>query len=188
MASWHWVDYAIVAVIALSVLTGLIRGFVKELIALSVWIIAGWLSFMYAKPVSLWLATYIQDTSVRVVVSYVLIIVGTLLAGGLVTSMISFIMHRTGLSGTDRLLGLGFGLVRGVFVVSLLMVVVKLTGMPEDEYRQKSKLYAHFSPVVSWMYQYAPDMMKRVEKLEQKTLSSELEQHMDMEVKDFASL
>ena len=65
MQSLHWLDYAILGILVLSVLTGCIRGFFKELISLSIWIIAGWLSLLYAKSVSLWLTTYIQDASIH---------------------------------------------------------------------------------------------------------------------------
>jgi len=166
MAAWHWIDYVIIGVIAVSVVTGLIRGFIKELISLCVWIIAGWLAFVYAKPVAQWLGTYVQDKSAQVVLAYILIIVGTLVVGGVINALLSFIMHRSGLSGTDRLLGVGFGFIRGVFVVGLIMVVIKLSGMPEEDYKEKSLLYSQFNPLVNWMYQYAPDLIKHVETLE----------------------
>ncbi len=187
MASWHWLDYVIAGIIAISVLTGLVRGFVKELIALCVWIVAGWLSFVYAKPVAQWLGTYIQDQSARVVLAYVVIIVGTLIVGGVVNTVFSFIVNRSGLSGTDRLLGLGFGFARGVLVVALIMVVIKISSMPEEEYQEKSLMYAKFNPLVNWMYHYAPDIIKHVEKLEHHA-QPELQHEADMEVRDLESL
>mgnify|MGYP006371064045 FL=1 len=47
MLAFHWVDYVIIAIIGLSVITGLFRGFVKELIALTVWVLAIWLALNY---------------------------------------------------------------------------------------------------------------------------------------------
>lgn len=185
MTSWYWLDLVIIGVIALSILTGLIRGFVKELIALGVWVIAVWLSFVYAKPVSEWLGAYIQDKSARVVLAYILIILGTLLAGGIINSVLSFIMHRSGLSGTDRLLGACFGLIRGVFLVSLVMVMVRLSAFPEDEYAKKSVLYAKFTPMVDWMYQYTPDLIHRVEHFDHQSGKQE---HAELMVRDFQSL
>lgn len=187
MQSLHWPDYAILGILVLSVLTGCIRGFFKELISLSIWIIAGWLSFLYAKPVSLWLTTYIQDASIRIASSYVIIVVATLIAGGLCGSLISFIMHRTGLSGTDRLLGFGFGFVRGVFIVALFMVVMRITGMPVDDYQNNSIFYKHFEPVVSWLYQYVPDMIKHVDSFEQKN-TAQLKSQAEIIMRDFQSL
>lgn len=184
---FHWVDYAIISVIALSAITGLIRGFIKEIVALGVWVTAGWTAFVYAKPVASWLATYVQDKSARVILAYVVIIVGTLIIGGLLNTMLSFIMHHSGLTGTDRLLGVGFGTVRGIFVVALLLVVVRLSAFPEEDYRKHSLLYHYFTPVVDKLYQYVPNVLKRVEDLDHKTKPTR-EKHLEITVRDFQSL
>lgn len=185
----HWIDYAIIGVLTLSAITGLVRGFIKEVVALSVWIVAGWMSFVYAKPVSAWLGAYVHDKSAQVVLAYVVIVVGTLLIGGILNTMMSFIMHHSGLSGTDRLLGLGFGAVRGIFVVALIMVVVRLSALPEEEYRTQSCLYNYFTPVVNWLYRYTPDLIKRVEDLDhQHAAPKKPEQHADIMIRDFQTL
>ncbi len=183
----HWVDYAIIGVIALSALTGLFRGFIKEIVALGVWVVAGWMAFAYAKPVATWLGTYVQDKSVRVILAYVVIIVGTIIIGGLLNTMLSFIMHHSGLTGTDRLLGVGFGTIRGIFVVALIMVVIRLSAFPEEDYRKNSVLYNYFTPGVNWLYQYTPNLLKRVEDLEHQTKPTR-EKHTEITVKDFQSL
>lgn len=187
MSTLHWIDYAIMSVIALSAITGLVRGFIKEIVALGVWVIAGWMAFVYAKPVAAWLGTYVQDKSARVILAYVVIIVGTLIVGGLLNSMLSFIMHHSGLSGTDRLLGVGFGAVRGIFVVALIMVVIRLSALPEDEYRKHAMLYAYFTPAVNWLYQYTPDLLKRVEDIEHHNKPTP-EKHVEITVRDFQTL
>jgi membrane protein required for colicin V production len=56
----QWVDIAIISVIGLSVLTGLFRGFVKELVALCVWVLAIWLGINYSQSLDPWLQSYIQ--------------------------------------------------------------------------------------------------------------------------------
>lgn len=183
----HWVDYAIIGVIALSAITGLIRGFIKEIVALGVWVIAGWMAFVYAKPVANWLGTYVQDKSARVILAYVVIIVGTIIIGGLLNTMLSFIMHHSGLTGTDRLLGIGFGAVRGIFVVALVMVVIRLSAFPEEDYRKHSILYNYFTPIVDKLYQYAPNLLKRVEDIEHKTQPN-YQKRPEITVKDFQSL
>lgn len=181
----HWIDYIIIGVLALSAVTGLVRGFLKEVIALSVWIIAGWLAFVYAKPVSTWLGAYIHDKSAQVVLAYVVIIVGTILIGGIVNTVLSFMMRHSGLSGTDRLLGVGFGCLRGIFVIALVMVVVRLSALPEEDYRKKSCLYAYFTPAVNWLYRYVPDLIKHVEDMEHHQLKPKHdEQHASITVPD----
>lgn len=162
---WYWVDLAIVGVVALSVITGLIRGFVKELVALCVWILAIWIAYNYSASIDPWLQNYISDKTARTVSAFVLLLIATLIAGGLVNALLGFILKRSGLSGTDRLLGMGFGLVRGVFIVALLMAVVKMTSLPYQEYSNESKLYAKFDPVVDWVYGMMPDFIKRAKEI-----------------------
>lgn len=158
----QWVDIAIVTVVGLSVLTGLFRGFVKELVALCVWILAIWFGYKYSANLDPWLQSYIQQQSARTAVAFVIILFATLLAGGIINALLSFILHRAGLSGTDRTLGMGFGFIRGVFIVALLMVAVKMTSLPYETYAKDSKLYAQFDPLVSYLYSRVPEFIKQV--------------------------
>lgn len=158
--SWHIIDFVIIAVIGLSVMTGLLRGFVKELIALCVWILAIWLAFKYSAEVNTWLKPYIQDMAARSVVAFVGILLATIVVGSLFNAVLSFILRRSGLSGTDRLLGMGFGFVRGVFIVALLMLVVKMASIPYQAYTEQSRLYNKFDPLVNWLSGFMPEFIK----------------------------
>jgi membrane protein required for colicin V production len=162
----QWVDILIIAIIVLSVLTGLFRGFVKELVALCVWGLALWLGVHYTEALDPWLQPYIQEESVRHVVAFLIILFATLFAGGVINATLSFILRRAGLSGTDRTLGMGFGFIRGVFIVALMMVAVKMTSLPYEQYAQNSKLYARFDPVVAFLYAHLPDFIKKVKEVD----------------------
>jgi membrane protein required for colicin V production len=166
MISLHWVDYTIIGVIGLSVITGLFRGFVKESIALGVWVLAIWLAVTYSSQVAVWIEPYISDSSARAVVAFAGTVIVTIIAGGLFNTALSFILKRSGLSGTDRVLGMGFGFVRGVFIVALLMLVVNMTSLPHEEYRSQSSLYAKFDPLVKWLSGFAPDFIKKMQGIE----------------------
>ena len=158
----QWVDIAIISVIGLSVLTGLFRGFVKELVALFIWILAIWMGYHYAEHFDVLLQPYVQEKSVRTGIAFIGLLFATLLVGGVINTILSFILKRAGLSGTDRTLGMGFGFLRGIFIVALIMVAVKMTSVPSHEYIQKSMLYAQFDPLVSWLSQRMPDLIKQV--------------------------
>lgn len=159
--SAYWLDLLILAVIGLSVITGLMRGFVKELVALGVWFLAIWLAYQYSWILDPWLKSYIKDISARTAVSFVLILFSILIAGGIINGLLSFILKRSGLNGTDRLLGMGFGLIRGVFIVGLVMTAVKMTALPYEDYAKNSTLYAKFDPVVDWIYVFMPEFLKQ---------------------------
>ncbi|MFC3907584.1 CvpA family protein [Legionella dresdenensis] len=163
---WYWVDLAIIGVIALSVITGIVRGFLKELIALFVWGAGIWLAYNYSQALEPWLSQYIQDKTVCGVAGFVIILVSVIVIGGIFNAMLGFILKRSGMGGTDRTLGMVFGFVRGVFIVSLIMVIVKMTSLPHEEYARESKLYARFDPVVSWMYGLMPEFIKKANELD----------------------
>lgn len=158
----QWVDIAIIAVISLSVLTGLFRGFVKELVALCVWIMAIWFAFNYSQILDPWLQSYIHDQSIRTAVAFIIILFAILLLGGIVNALLSFILKRTGLSGTDKTLGMLFGFMRGVFIVALIMVAVKMTSLPYQQYSEQSPIYARFDPVVDLIYAHLPEFIKQM--------------------------
>jgi membrane protein required for colicin V production len=71
-------------------------------------------------------------------------------------------LHRSGLGGIDRTLGAGFGLLRGVFLIALVMLIIKMTSLPYQEYRNQSRLYSVFDPAVSLLYEYTPEIIKQM--------------------------
>lgn len=169
---WYWVDYSIVGVIGLSMATGLFRGFIKELVALCAWILAIGLALMYSPALQPKFQPYIHDKTACLVFAFIAILLATILLGGLVNALLSFILRRSGLSSSDRILGMGFGLARGVFIVALMMLVVKVTTASHEDYTQKSRLYAKFDPLVNWLYGYTPDLLKQIKNFEQKEISN----------------
>ncbi|MDF1678602.1 MAG: CvpA family protein [Legionellaceae bacterium] len=173
MAHLHWVDYGIILILTLSVLTGLIRGFVRELIALCVWVTAIWVGYTYSPEVSPFLRGYLHDGALRTTISFILLLLVTLLVGGLVSTALSFILNRSPLKGTDRLLGMGFGLVRGTFIVALLIGVVNLTSLAKESEFKQSQLYGRFKPVSDWMFGFMPQVLHEMNGLQQKEKRSE---------------
>lgn len=164
----QWIDLAIIAVVGLSVLTGLFRGFVKEVIALAAWVLSIWMGVKYSALLDPWLSQYLADKSIRAVAAFLIIMFGVLLVGGVVNAVLSFILKQAGLSGTDRTLGMGFGFVRGVFIVALIMMAIRMTSLPYEEYRKESSLYARFDPVVDLLYGYMPEFIKQMKVVESK--------------------
>lgn len=162
----HWIDCLILLIVGLSVLTSVFRGFVKEVLALCVWALSIWLAYTYADSVTPLLSNWIQDASLRTVVAFIAILISSLLAGGICNASISFMLKRAGLSGTDRTLGVVFGLVRGIGIVGLLIIGVQMTSLPVQEYEQQSILYAQFQPVVSVMRNYMPDFIQKIREVD----------------------
>ncbi len=102
-----WIDYAILAVIGISTLISLVRGFVKEAVSLVIWIGAFFVaSTFYANLATL--LTNISDQFLRNAAAVAILFITTLILGALINYLIGQLVSKTGLTGTDRVLGLVF--------------------------------------------------------------------------------
>ena len=103
-----WLDLVILGIIALSALISLVRGFVKEFVSLVTWIVAGVIALRYFSPMAQLLEPFIAAPMVRNVVGFALLFIATLIIGAIVNFILSQLVSKTGLSGTDKALGVVF--------------------------------------------------------------------------------
>lgn len=145
-----WVDWAIIAIIIISCLISLKRGFVKEALSLVTWIIAGVVAWMFGGALAQHLTDFIEMPSARIIAGCAILFVATLLVGALVNFLISELVRVTGLSGTDRFLGMVFGGARGALLVVVLTGLLSLAPVQQDPWWQQSSLIPHFLIVADW--------------------------------------
>lgn len=148
--TFTWVDWAIIAVIAISSLISLKRGFVKEALSLLTWIIAGVVAWMFGGALSHHLAEFISTPSAQVIAACAILFVATLLVGALVNFLIGELVRVTGLSGTDRFLGMVFGAARGGLLIVVLVGLLSLAPVQEDLWWRESALLPHFLLIADW--------------------------------------
>jgi membrane protein required for colicin V production len=139
-----WVDYCIVAVLLVSTIVGVIRGFARETLGLLTWILAIWLAIAFAGAVAIRLGPYISVPSVRIAAAYAILFLGGLLIGGIITALIVRTIRDGVLSSTDRTLGGGFGVIRGAVLVALFILVAGTTPARHDPWWQRSVLLDKF--------------------------------------------
>lgn len=167
-----WADYAIIGIIVSSVLISLMRGFVREALSLTSWIIAFWVALKFNDQLSFILAQYIATPSLRLVASFGILFICTLILGSLVGFLLSRLIVSTGLSGTDRSLGLIFGLVRGTLLVGIILLLISFTSFAKDDWYQHSTVIPHFQSLVLWLKGFLPDTMKQISTLVAQTQQS----------------
>ncbi|RDI98257.1 CvpA family protein [Dyella solisilvae] len=157
----NWADYIILAVLALSVLIGLWRGLISEVLALAVWAAAFWVAWTFGPSVSGYFEHSIHLPSVRLLVGYGICFLTVLIAGALVRFLVSKLVEGTGLSGTDRLLGMVFGFARGVLLVTLAVFLLGFSAVTRDPWWQESVLLPQFKELAAWLDKQVPESVRQ---------------------------
>lgn len=155
----NWADWVILGILAISVLVSLLRGFVREAMSLAVWVLAFWAAFQFAEPAALWFDRFVELPSARLMLAFALIFLVALTLGGLVTYLVGQLVDKTGMSGTDRMVGMIFGAVRGLAMVTALVMLAGLTPFPRDAWWQESRLMPFFERASLWASGYLPETL-----------------------------
>lgn len=127
MASLTWVDWTLLVVLGVSVLVGLVRGFVFEVMALAGWIVAWFAAHWAAPQLAPQLPIGAAGGAINIGSAFVLSFLAVLIVWALLARLVRMLIHATPLSLADRALGAGFGLVRGAMLLLVLATVIMLT-------------------------------------------------------------
>ncbi|HET7314384.1 CvpA family protein [Salinisphaera sp.] len=151
-----WIDVAIVVVVALSAVIGFFRGFLREALGLATWILAFYLAFNFAASVSVYLRRWIDVDSARLAVAFAIVFLGVLIVGAIANYLLGRLVSQTGLAGTDRVLGIVFGVVRGVAVLIVLVLLAGVTPVPRNSWWQSSIFIGQLEAGALWVRGYLP--------------------------------
>ena len=145
------IDLAIVLVISFSTLLSLYRGFIKEALSLVTLIAAMIISRVFGGELSTLMVNWIETPAVRYVAAYAGLFIATLVIGGLINRTLVGIVRFAGLGGLDRLLGMGFGLARGVLVIVVITAVLARLGFSDAVLWQESQFIDEFVVLADWL-------------------------------------
>ena len=118
-------DIVIAVIVLLSALIGLVRGLIKEVLSLVSWVAAFVIAIYFTAEVAAYVPESWANESIRLVIAFVLLFVGTLIVTGISQWVISKLIESTGLSSTDRLLGFLFGGARGLLIAVLAVMALR---------------------------------------------------------------
>jgi membrane protein required for colicin V production len=152
-----WIDVVILALIALSAILSLFRGFVREAVALATWLVALWVAMAFHEDLAAILSQWISTPSAQKITAFAVLFICVLLLGAIINFLASKLVDKTGLTGTDRLLGIVFGVARGGVIVGILVLLAGLTPFPQDTWWQDSQFIGYFEELAMWMRSYLPN-------------------------------
>jgi membrane protein required for colicin V production len=136
LSALSWVDWALLVVLAASVLIGLFRGFVFEILSLAGWLVA-WFAAQWASPQ---VAPHLPfgtpgtpGTPMNLAAAFALCFIGALIIWSLLARLVRMLIQATPLSIPDRLLGAAFGALRGSVLLMAVATVVGLTPAAQSQ-------------------------------------------------------
>lgn len=158
------VDYIILAIILISAVMGLVRGLLREAIAVITWFLAIVLAWSFGTSLEPLLGGILEGSPLRIWAARTIIFVGVLLLGGAVSVILGHYVRVSMLAGLDKFLGFVFGIVRGVVIVGALTIAIQALRMDEDPRWKRSRLLPYATAVADALRGVVGERLERIEK------------------------
>ncbi len=145
-------DYLIIATVVISGAVGLLRGLLREVIALITWIVAAFVAWHFAGALEPHLGGLLKQEAVRPWVARLILFIAVLLLGHAIGAIVSYFVRLSLFTGIDRFLGLLFGLLRGVLVVGAAVIVCETVRLDTETWWHESMLipYGQDAAALLW--------------------------------------
>ena len=153
-----WADLAVLAIIGVSAVLSLFRGFVREAIALAGWIAGLWFAFNYYHVGAEWFVRWVESPHIRNVLGFVVLLAAVLVVAGVVARLAGGLVNVTGLGGTDRVLGMIFGAGRGTIIVAGIVLLAGFMemGLTREPWWRDSVLLPRFEALAGEVARILP--------------------------------
>jgi len=155
-------DYVMIGLVTLSALVSFFRGFVKEALSLTVWVLGFVLAFKFAPVLEKQIHGITHWGMLSYFAGFIIIFVGVWLIGLLVSLIIRSVVVRVGLGLGYRLLGVCFGVIRGLLIVSVLLMFINMSPYRNNNFVHSSKIAPSFQRIVANLDRFIPRNTQRV--------------------------
>lgn len=157
------VDYIILVIIVLSAIMGLVRGLLREAIAVITWFLAIVLAWTFASTVEPMLGGVLVGSPLRIWAARAVIFVGILLLGGAVSVIVAHYVRVSMFAPTDKMLGFLFGVIRGVVIVGAFTIAIQALRMDQDPRWKNSRLMPYAIGVADALRGIVGEKLERLE-------------------------
>ena len=150
-------DYAVLTIIGLSIIFSVMRGMVREVLAILGWVAAFYVGRTYTDQILPMMPVDIPTESLRVLAAFLVLFLATLLLTSLLGIALSAIIRKVGLGWLNRLLGAMFGVIRGLLIVCVLVFLAGLTSVPQDARWRNAMFSAPIEALVISILPWIPE-------------------------------
>lgn len=154
-----WIDSIILVVIGISSVLSLRRGFIQEAISLAGWICAFWVTIGYSDSMAVMLEDKISTPALRTALAFLVLFVCSLMVVALANNVFAHLVKATGFTGTDKVLGMLFGALRGGLIVTALVLLAGFTSMPFEGWWGESMFIKYFQQAALWLRGFLPESL-----------------------------
>ncbi|WP_028455871.1 CvpA family protein [Chitinilyticum litopenaei] len=152
-------DYVVLVIIGLSILLSVMRGLVMEVLALLAWVLAVWLACQYADELSVLAPASLPNDSLRYLAAFVAIFFLTWVVSAILRITLNAFLKASGLKPLDRIMGAGFGLLRGYLFVLMLVILAGLTSLPRQPLWRDAMFSSVLEESVGWVRPWLPAVL-----------------------------
>jgi membrane protein required for colicin V production len=155
------VDYAILALLAISAVVGVIRGLLREVVALVTWIVALIVAWRYSGLLEPHLGGLLSQPAVRLWTARAILLLAVLLLGAGIGWVAVYLVRLSLFSGMDRFLGFVFGLVRGLVILGVLVLFCQTLRLDSERWWRKSTLIPYGVDIASVVRSLVGEALER---------------------------
>lgn len=153
-------DYAVIIIVGLSIVIGISRGLIQEVLSILGWFAALYVAKTYAKSAVSFMPDSIPGDELKMLAAFLLLFIATLFITGMVAKLAASMFSSIGLGWLNNVLGAGFGFLRGVLIAGVIVFLAGFTKIPEDSRWQGALLSDDMEQFVLRILEYAPASLR----------------------------
>lgn len=154
-------DFAVLGVLAISIVLGLIRGAVHEILSLGSWVGAFLIARAYSESLSVYATRFVESPTLRLLATFIVLFLLALVLFILLAWALSQLLKSLGLGPLDKFLGLIFGTARGVLIVVGLVMLAGLTPLPREAFWRNAMFSAPLEAAAKQVLPYMPEAFRK---------------------------
>ena len=152
-------DYSVLLIIGISIVVSMMRGAVREVLALAGWLAAIYIAKTYATLLIALLPVDIPTEALKILAAHIIVFFGVLLVASLLTIALSSLIKKIGLNWLNRGIGAVFGFARGLLIVCVLVFLAGLTSLPKDARWTNAMFSSPLEALVKTMLPFVPKIV-----------------------------